>query len=206
MIITDDASLWRAMSEYQDHGHDHVPNPGARGGEGRRFIGFNYRMMELQGAIGIAQLAKLDAIVAAQQKNKAVLKEAAAGISGLTYRKLVDEAGDSATFFAFSLQNREHCVRVNDALKQEGCGAINFSENTWHFYPKWEHLLESKTLISSGYPFAEPGGRRRIVYDPLALPQSSGILERTLVYPISIQMSEDQLGQMCNALKKVASV
>jgi len=61
MIITDDAALWQRMSEYHDHGHDHVSNPGGRGGEGRRFIGFNYRMMELQGAIGIAQLAKLDA-------------------------------------------------------------------------------------------------------------------------------------------------
>ena len=30
MCITDDESLWRRMSEYQDHGHDHVPNPGGR--------------------------------------------------------------------------------------------------------------------------------------------------------------------------------
>ncbi len=60
MVITADEDLWRTMSEYQDHGHDHAPNPGGRGGEGRRFIGSNYRMMEIQGAIGIAQLAKLD--------------------------------------------------------------------------------------------------------------------------------------------------
>ena len=39
MIITDDQQLRKAMSEYQDHGHDHVENPGGRGGEGRRFIG-----------------------------------------------------------------------------------------------------------------------------------------------------------------------
>ncbi len=82
MIITDDVELWRSMSEYQDHGHDHKVNPGTRGGEGRRFIGFNFRMMELQGAIGLAQLAKLDSIVAAQQKNKSVLKEAVSGIPG----------------------------------------------------------------------------------------------------------------------------
>ena len=85
MIITDDVELWRAMSEYQDHGHDHKVNPATRGGEGRRFIGFNYRMMELQGAIGIAQLAKLNGIVAEQQKNKSVLKEAAAGIPGVVF-------------------------------------------------------------------------------------------------------------------------
>jgi 8-amino-3,8-dideoxy-alpha-D-manno-octulosonate transaminase len=206
MIITDDQELWRSMSEYHDHGHDHVVNPGGRGGEGRRFIGFNFRMMELQGAIGLAQLAKLDTMISAQQKNKAVLKEAVASIPGVTFRELVDEQGDSATFFTFSLQDREHCSRTNEYLQKNGIGAINFSENSWHFYPKWENLLESKTLTSSGYPFTEPGGKRRIVYDPLALPKSSALLERTLVYPVSILISDEKLGVMCQILKNAQSV
>ena len=206
MIITDDAKLWRAMSEYHDHGHDHKVNPGTRGGEGRNFFGFNYRMMELQGAIGIAQLAKLDTIVAAQQKNKAILKEAAAHLPGVVFRELVDERGDSATFLTFTLMDRAHCQRVNESLRKDGQGAINFAENTWHFYPKWEHLLGGKTLITSGYPFAEPGGRRRIVYDPLALPQSSALLERTLVYPVAIKMSAEKLNAQCRALENAQKV
>lgn len=206
MVITNDVELWRAMSEYHDHGHDHKVNPGTRGGEGRKFVGFNYRMMELQGAIGLAQLAKLDSIVAAQQKNKSVLKEAAAGIPGVTFRELVDEQGDSATFLAFTLQDREHCQRVNECLRDNGQGAINFAENTWHFYPKWEHLIGGKTLIKSGYPFTEPGGKRRIVYDPLVLPQSTALLERTLVYPVSIKMSDEKLTDMCRALKTAQGV
>lgn len=201
MIITDDIDIWRAMSEYQDHGHDHKVNPGTRGGEGRRFIGFNYRMMELQGAIGLAQLAKLDGIVAAQQKNKAVLKEAAAEIPGVVFRELVDEQGDSATFLSFTLQDRDQCNRVNESLRNNGQGAINFSENTWHFYPKWEHLLGGKTLTKSGYPFTEENGKRRVIYNPSLLPQSSALLERTLVYPISIKMSDEKLADMCSALK-----
>ncbi len=83
MIITADEKLWRAMSEYHDHGHDHAVNPGGRGGEGRRFIGFNYRMMELQGAIGLAQLARLDRdIIQPQRLNKKAMKEAVAPDSG----------------------------------------------------------------------------------------------------------------------------
>lgn len=206
MIITQDQELWRAMSEYQDHGHDHKVNPGARGGEGRRFIGFNYRMMELQGAIGLAQLAKLDFIVESQQKNKAILKEQASAIPGVTFRKLLDEKGDSASFFAFMMQNKEHCLRVGEALKNEGEAAINFSENSWHYYPEWEHLLEGKTLTKSGYPFLEPGGKRRVIYDKQLLPQSTGILERTLVYPISIKMGETKITSICNALKKAAAI
>jgi 8-amino-3,8-dideoxy-alpha-D-manno-octulosonate transaminase len=132
MVITDDEKIWRNMSEYQDHGHDHVPNPGGRGGEGRSFIGFNYRMMELQGAIGIAQLAQLDYIIASQKKNKAAMRESVSKLPGVTFRTLVDEEGDSATFLAFFLPSRETAQAVNQILQDNGAGAIFFADNTWH--------------------------------------------------------------------------
>lgn len=205
MIITNDEKMWQNMSEYQDHGHDHAVNPGGRGGEGRSFIGFNFRMMELQGAMGIAQLAKLDSMIRAQKAHKKKLKEAASAIPGITFRSLVDEEGDTATFFAFIMKSSEQCQAVNDILGDAGVGAINFSENSWHFYPSWEHLINGSTLTSSGYPFAEPGGKRRVIYDPDVLPQSADIMSRTLVYPVSIKMSDEQLEKMCQALQKAAA-
>lgn len=206
MIITADKDLWTSMSEYHDHGHDHVINPGGRGGEGRRFIGSNYRMMEIQGAIGIAQLAKLDQMIAAQKKNKAILKEAAAAIKGIQFRKLVDEQGDSATHFCFMLEDPDHCQRVNAVLKKEGCGAIFFGENSWHYYPKWEHLLGGATVTKSGWPFMAHGDKKRFVYDADVLPQSAEIINRTLGFPVSIKMSEEKLQQMCTAFKKAHAV
>ncbi len=206
MIITGDESLWRAMSEYHDHGHDHVVNPGGRGGEGRKFIGSNYRMMEIQGAIGLAQLRKLDSMIMAMQKNKAILKEAVLSIPGVEFRQLLDEKGDTATHLAFFMQDAEHCRRVNDELRSHGCGAVNFSENTWHYYPRWEHLLEGRTLASSGWPFVGIDGKRRVVYDPRILPSSAGIIERTLVLPISVKMPEERLAIMCDALKRAGNV
>ncbi len=206
MIITTDESLWRLMSEYQDHGHDHVVNPGGRGGEGRRFIGSNYRMMEIQGAIGLAQLRKLDAMIAAMQKNKATLKEAASSIPGVTFRELIDEQGDTATHLAFLLQDSEHCRKVNEVLRAEGCGAINFAENTWHYYPQWEHLLNGRTLAASGWPFCQADGKRRFVYDSENLPGSAGIMNRTLVFPVSVKMSEERLACMCSGLRKAGKI
>lgn len=206
MIITDDQELWRTMSEYQDHGHDHKVNPGARGGEGRRFIGFNYRMMELQGAIGIAQLAKLDQMIAAQKRTQAAIMEAALTISGTRPRQTMDPEGDTATFCAFIIDDRDHCRLVNESLRQEGCGAINFAENTWHFYPRWEHLLGALSPVKSGWPFAEPGGKRRVVYHPESLPQSADIIGRTLVFPVPVKMEDSRLQKICAALKKAAAL
>jgi 8-amino-3,8-dideoxy-alpha-D-manno-octulosonate transaminase len=206
MIITDDQELWRSMSEYHDHGHDHVVNPGARGGEGRRFIGFNYRMMEIQGAIGIAQLAKLDAMIKAQRKTKAMLMEVISAIPGVQFRKLVDPSGDSATFICFLLESSAQCKKVNTVLGENGVGAINFGENTWHYYPRWEHLLAGATLARSGWPFLEPGGRRRVIYDKNALPVSAGLMSRTLVYQIPVKMPVERFEKIQNAIKKAAAI
>ncbi len=205
MCITSDQELWRNMSEYHDHGHDHAVNPGGRGGEGRRFIGFNYRMMELQGAIGLAQLAKLDDMISAQKKTKQQLKEAAGAIPGVRFRHLVDEQGDSATFLAFMLPDKERAAAVNNVLRENNAGAINFGENSWHFYPSWEHLLAGKTLAHNGWPFTAHG-KRRVIYDPKALPASAELMNRTLVYPIPVNMSEQRLQEITGALAKAAKL
>ena len=203
MCITDDESLWRRMSEYQDHGHDHVPNPGGRGGEGRPFIGFNYRMMEIQGAIGLAQLAKLDRIVAAQQENKRWFAEAVRVLPGVSFREILDPAGDSATFLTFFLPDREQCDRVSRVLREQGAAAVRWSENGWHYYPNWEHLLEAKTPCHGGWPFTAHG-KRRVIYDPQALPASAAILERTLTYQVPILLAEEQKTRIAAALQQAA--
>ena len=88
MVITDDEALYIRASEYHDHGHDHNPEVG-RGLEKRNFIGVNYRMMELQGALGLAQLGKLDNVILANQKeNKGRIKEALAKIDQITFRNI----------------------------------------------------------------------------------------------------------------------
>ncbi|MCI5122892.1 MAG: DegT/DnrJ/EryC1/StrS family aminotransferase [Candidatus Electrothrix sp. AR5] len=205
MVISNDEELWRNCSEYQDHGHDHAVNPGGRGGEGRSFIGFNYRMMELQGAIGLAQLAKLDSIVASQQKNKAILKEAASKIAGVSFRVILDEQGDSATFLSFMLPDKEQAAKVNQVLRDNKAGAINFGENSWHFYPSWEHLLGGKTLCKNGWPF-DTHCKRRVIYDPEALPASVELMNRTLVYQVPVNLSDSQRETMLAALAKAAAL
>ncbi|HQN67993.1 MAG TPA: DegT/DnrJ/EryC1/StrS family aminotransferase, partial [Smithellaceae bacterium] len=102
MVITNNKKLYLRSEWYSDHGHDHNPKV-SRALEGRTILGFNYRMNELQGAVGLAQLRKLDYIVAEQKKNKAVIKEALARVPGVKFRTLPDPAGDSATFLAFNL-------------------------------------------------------------------------------------------------------
>jgi 8-amino-3,8-dideoxy-alpha-D-manno-octulosonate transaminase len=205
MCITNDAALWQRMSEYQDHGHDHVPNPGGRGGEGRPFIGFNYRMMEIQGAIGLAQLAKLDAMVVAQKKNKAFFQEAIQVLPGVSFREILDTEGDSATFITFFLPDQQQAAAVNQVLREQGVPAIQWSENGWHYYPNWEHLLLGNSYCHNGWPFSVQG-KRCVVYDPKALPASAAIMECALTYQVPIVLADEQQTKIAAALKKAAQM
>ncbi|MFH1076686.1 MAG: DegT/DnrJ/EryC1/StrS family aminotransferase [Pseudomonadota bacterium] len=183
MIITNDKTLYLNCAEFHDHGHEHNPNV-ERGLDGRRFHGFNFRMMELQGAIGLAQLAKLDSIIEAQKKNKAAIKALLEGINGITFRTIVDPQGDTATFLAFFLPKAASTQRFNKALCDAGGGAIYFKQNLWHYYPKWEHLLKG------------------VRYPQDALPQSESIFDRLLVYPIPIKLADERLDIIAKAVQK----
>ncbi len=206
MVLTSDEQTWRKMSEYHDHGHDHAQNPGGRGGEGRSFIGFNFRMMEIQGAIGLAQLAKLDTIISEQKKNKQALKAVVQKMPGVSFRNILDEDGDSATFLAFMLPDSEKAKAVNKVLGENGAGAVYFADNTWHYYPKWEHLLNGLTLAGSGWPFKDQDSRRRVVHDPEALPASAKIIGRTLVYQVPVKLGQERLDQITSAIDKAAAL
>ncbi len=191
MVITDDKDLYTRASEYHDHGHDHDVRVG-RGLEKRNFIGFNYRMMELQGALGLAQLRKLDpVIIKRQRENKKALKDALGAIKGITFRSIPDPSGDIASFLIFFLPTPEKAQAFSKVMAQEGSPVVYWYDNTWHYYERWEHLLEGKSLLQSGYPFRDPNGRARASFSHGVLPITSGLLSRALTIPINIDMEKD---------------
>ncbi len=86
MVLTNSKELYLRADWYHDHGHDHNPKI-ARALEGRFILGFNFRMNELQGALGLAQLRKLDTIIAEQRKNKAAVRKALSVVPGIQFRQ-----------------------------------------------------------------------------------------------------------------------
>ena len=141
----------------------------------------------------------------AQKKNKAAMRNSVSKLPGVTFRTLVDDEGDSATFLAFFMPSREKAQAVNRVLQDNGAGAISFADNTWHYYPKWEHIINGSTITESGWPFKDQDGRRRVVYDPENLPGSAEIMDRLLVYQVPIKLPEERLQQIDIAMEKAAA-
>jgi len=203
MVLTDDRELYVRASEYHDHGHDHNPDL-PRGLEGRSFFGMNHRMMELQGALGLAQLGKLDEILKRQRANKKLLKDCLSEIEGVTFRRIPDPEGDTATFLSFFLPSEAQARSFNQVLQREGSAAVYFFENTWHYYRKWEHLLEKKTPFKSGWPFQGRPDGMRLEFQPEALPASDELMRRMLVIPINNFM-DDRIPKLRSAIHRAAA-
>ena len=201
MVLTNSKTLYDRSDWYHDHGHDHNPNVG-RGDEGRSILGFNFRMNEFQGAVGLAQLRKLDYMIAEQRTHKAALKEALGAVKAIGFRKLFDPEGDSATFLGFNLPDEKTAKRFQKLLAERHVGTIYYYENKWHYAPRWEHLLARATANSKQFPFTNPMNRRQVEYRVEDIPRAEEIMRRTLFMIIPVKMSAEKMAKTIDAIDK----
>ena len=203
MIISNKKDLYLRSEWYSDHGHDHNPKV-SRALEGRTILGFNYRMNELQGALGLAQLRKLDYLIGEQKKNKKIIMDALAVVPGVGFRAKPDPEGDSATFLAFNLPEEKTALKFQKLLSAEGLDTTCYKNNLWHYVPNWEHFLKFSTASSKKYPFKDKAYKGKVKYSRKNIPFAENILGRTLVMGISVKMSEERLGTIRKAIEKAA--
>jgi len=203
MVTTNDETLALRAEWYHDHGHDHKATNRAL--DGRSILGFNYRMNELQGALGLAQLKKLETIIATQRTNKERIKEALKTIKGIAFRDIPDPDGDTATFLAFNLPTEDDAKKFQQALKIQGVDTVRYKDNLWHYVPNWEHFLSKSTASSKKYPFHDPSYKGKASYRREDIPQAEDILGRTLVMPINVKMSDETIGKIQEAITKAAA-
>ncbi|WP_027392855.1 DegT/DnrJ/EryC1/StrS family aminotransferase [Aquimarina latercula] len=144
-LITNSKTYADNAHKYQDHGHDHVGND--RGAETHPFLGYNYRLSELNAAVGIAQLRKLDQTIAIQEKNYSILREALSEMPQVSFRRVPETGIESYAFLNIFLPSEELARKGHKALGSHGVDACFYwFDNNWHYYKKWEHLLQPTSL------------------------------------------------------------
>ena len=92
MVITNDETLWDRAWSFKDHGKDHTAMRGrpAQSSDRSRYVhrgfGTNWRLTEMQSAVGRVQLRKLDRWVERRRANAQLLTDGFSRIPGLAVR------------------------------------------------------------------------------------------------------------------------
>ncbi len=144
-LITDNESYYRNADHYSDHGHDHIGKD--RGAESHPFLGYNYRISELNAAVGVAQLSRLDEFIGIQRRNYTILKNTLKEVGGITFRTVPEGGVGNYSFLSFFLPDGEKARTAQKALSEAGVdGCFYWYDNNWHYYRKWGHLTHMGSL------------------------------------------------------------
>jgi dTDP-4-amino-4,6-dideoxygalactose transaminase len=182
MVITDDEEIYKRCFAFHDQGH--LPNRQGVEIGSRTMLGLDFRLTELQAAVLIAQLRKLDGILAHLRANKRLYKSILAGLPGLEFREITDPEGECATLLGVFFPTAEIARRVASDLNSKVV-----ADSGWHVYSHMEHLLNQRTVTPDGCPFQCPlylakGGQAE--YRGGMLPQTDDLLSRALLISIGV--------------------
>ena len=191
MLMMDDETLWKKAWAFKDHGkswdavyeRDHAP--------GFRWLhesfGTNWRMTEMQAAIGRVQLRKLDGWVAKRRANAVKLTECFTNLPGLRVTLPGDEIFHSYyKYYAFVRPEMLKEGWDRDRIMNEvmGMGIPCFSGSCSEIY-------REKAFTNAGYG---PVGR---------LPVARELGETSLMFLVHPTLTKEEIGKTCEIVVNV---
>ena len=146
-ILTNKYKNYKFCREYHDHGHENnLKFP--RGRDTKSIPGFNYRMTELQAAIGKTQLKKLKIILSNNKRKYLVLEN----LIKESYRVRKSSNNFTQIFDTFIFFENEPILRKNilKILSKFKIGTKVLPDAMeWHCSYFWKHALNKKNVFDS---------------------------------------------------------
>ena len=181
MVVTSDEALAEECRSLRNLA---FPRTGGRVYRHDR-IGFNYRMSNLQGALGLAQLERIDTYVAARRAHAARYRERLAGIAAVQLPVERSWARNSYWMYGIVLRDGARIGRDELAGRLAAAGI----ETRPFFQPMHDQpaLLRYGTEATGSYPVAD-----RLAARGLYLPSGS-------------DLADDDIDRVCGQIAKELS-
>ena len=199
LLITNDASLARRARlfvnkawGYGDPKPDHY------------FLALNSRMSELQGAVALAQLGKVQGVVERRQRIAAQLDEGLADAPGI--ERPVTTPGATHAYWKYAVQVDEQTLGIDvDAFAKRLSAMGLVAQPRYIQKPAFmcEVLRDRRTFGQSGFPFQ--GVSTRQDYEPYRLEEYPGTLRalsRVLVVPINEFYTREHIEFICSTFRE----
>ena len=208
LVLTNDEWLYTRAQSQHDTAACWRPDRFAQERRpGELFCGENYRMSELEGALNLVQLQKMEALARQYNTN---MRRIVAGLDAFPrtrLRRSNDLEGDLGYDVILLAENKEAAGKIAAALKAEGlpAGARGTrGSRDWHIYSFWEQILEHKTATPEGCPFTCPYHKGPLPpYSPDMCARSADLFDRAIHISVNQFWTERDCDQVAAAINKV---
>lgn len=185
VVVTQHAEAANRIRALRNHGRYEAPAAGADAAGpwlDHAELGYNYRLPEMQCALGLSQLSRIDAILARREAIARRYAELLAGDKGLQLPAL-EVPGQKLSWFAYVVRvlegDRDRVLRL---LTEAGIGAGRYF-GPIHLQPAYAAFREAKPLLNTELAAA-----------------------RTLALPFFNHITEEQVRRVCGVLRGSLSV
>lgn len=168
-------------------------------------IGYNFRLGEIECAIGIEQLKKLKALTAARQRIAKRLSAGLAGLRGLFTPKTRPDCTHVYYMFPIILDTVQLGVprdRIHAALSAEGVPALAQGYQNVHLLPMYQKLT---AYGSKGFPWTSEICRRPVDYGKGICPVAEKLHDETYIglELCAYDLSDMDIDLIVDAFRKV---
>jgi Predicted pyridoxal phosphate-dependent enzyme apparently involved in regulation of cell wall biogenesis len=201
-VTTNHAGYYERAVRYHDHGMFREKEGFlSMNAEEDIFVGQNYRMSEITGAVALEQLKKQDDIIKSMRKIKSYIKEGIKDIDGLKFRRINDMEGDAGSTVFMSLPDKNIAARFSAALTAENItNGCLYGGKPVYMLPQ---IYFMKTVDKSGFPFNQ--FEEKIIYSEGMCPYAEEQLPKNMIIQLSPAFTEKDAEDVVKGIQKVAS-
>ena len=203
VVVTDDAGLADRLALIRNHGEVVVKDKGVD--DIVNLVGFNYRMTEIEAAIGIEQLKKLPMLHPPRVKCAEFLTERLKGFPGL--KTPVVREGVVHGYYRYALRFDESIVGVSrdkfvDALNAEGIPMVKGYTEPLYLEPMYQRRI---AYGRDGFPWTYSGYKGSVSYERGICPVVERLYYRELMCTdvCHANTTENDLADVVAAFEKV---
>lgn len=210
LVITNDDRLWERINQFAEAGGLWRPDRFAPPRyEGELFNGLNYRMSELEAAVDVVQLGKLDNIVQRFHTVKLRILRQLQSFREITPQKLNDLEGEIGYLLRFYPATFALGDQIVEALRAEGINCSMRGENAkpdWHVYADMFPITLKTGTVAADQPFDQPIYQQRggqASYAKGQCPVADDLFLRNISIPLNQWYSEQDCDAIGAGINKV---
>lgn len=181
IIVTNNEVYYKKLLKFRSHGIERTTYADSQGDWYYEMtdLGYNYRMTDIQAALGLSQIKKLDSLIDRRREIASIYTEAFKKIPGIIIPEQLPDTESGWHLYMIQLKDANR-NRVFDKMRDANIGVhVHYIPVYWH--PYYQNLGYKRGIC----PIAEEW------------------YERALTLPIHPSLTNDQISYIINTLKNL---